>query len=117
MNQESTQKKHVDIRVYGKVQETGYRFSAMQAAYRYGVFGIVQYVPDGSVYIEAEGAAENLDLFVSWCQRGPSWARVKNVLVEEGAVLSYTAFDIIRNNLVRQTENIPGAGESLAISA
>jgi acylphosphatase len=117
MNQEPNQKKHLDIRVYGKVQETGYRFSAMQAAYRYGVFGIVQYVPDGSVYIEAEGTSENLDLFVNWCKHGPSWASVKNIVVDEGAVVSYTAFDIIRNNFAPHTEKITGTGDQQSVSA
>ena len=115
MNKVPTQKRHLDIIVYGKVQETGYRFSAMQAANRYSISGIVQYVPDGSVYIEAEGTAENLDLFVSWCQHGPSWARVQNVMVEESPIVSYTAFDIIRNNVAPQTEHITSspAGESM----
>jgi len=47
--------KHYNIWISGKVQRVGFRFTAMQTAYRYGIVGFIQNMKDGSVYIEAEG--------------------------------------------------------------
>jgi acylphosphatase len=47
--------KHYKIKITGRVQGIGLRFSAMQIAYRFEVKGFVQNLKDGSVYIEAEG--------------------------------------------------------------
>jgi len=48
-------KKHVNITVKGRVQGVGFRYSAMEAAEELGIKGFVRNMPDGSVYIEAEG--------------------------------------------------------------
>lgn len=87
--------KHLNIIVKGRVQRVGFRFRTMEAAYKYGVSGIVMNQDDNSVYIEAEGEAEALEKFLAWCQRGPLGAKVEEVAVSEGAMKSYTSFEII----------------------
>ena len=89
-------KKHYKLLISGKVQGVGYRFSCMEAAYKHDIKGYVRNKSDGSVYVEAEGAGEALDRFVEWCRKGPMWARVTDVVVEEGEVKGYDAFQISR---------------------
>ncbi|MCD4698267.1 MAG: acylphosphatase [Bacteroidales bacterium] len=89
-------KKHVCFTVKGKVHGVGFRFSCMEAAYRYKVTGYVKNKSDGSVYIEAEGEEENLEEFADWCRKGPVWSRILNVVEEEGTMKNYESFEIVR---------------------
>jgi acylphosphatase len=86
--------KHFDIKIYGQVQGKGFRFSAKEKADKLKIFGFVQNMPDGSVYIEAEGDREDLETFISWCKKGPMWASVDRIEFEESAVKGYNNFDI-----------------------
>ena len=86
--------KKLKITVFGRVQGIGFRFSAMQAAYKYGVRGFVKNQPDGSVYLEAEGKEQDVDQFLQWCKRGPIGARVERVETEQTEPGDLTRFDI-----------------------
>jgi acylphosphatase len=90
--------KHLNITINGKVQGVGFRFSAMEQAYRFGVCGFVKNNGADTILIEAEGSGEMLDAFVSWCRRGSLGARVENVLVEEAPSKHYTSFEILKRN-------------------
>ena len=74
-------RKHAEINVYGKVQGVRYRWSAREIAEQLGLVGYVKNMPDGSVFIEAEGEGESLDEFIDWCQIGPILADVEQVRV------------------------------------
>ncbi len=87
--------KHYNISITGRVQKIGFRFSAMQAAYRFGIHGFVRNMIDETVYIEAEGEEEHINSFIQWCNRGPMGARVENVEVSEGDLKNFSGFDII----------------------
>ncbi|RMD69183.1 MAG: acylphosphatase [Bacteroidetes bacterium] len=89
-------KLHYDIRVYGKVQGVWYRASTRQKAEELGLTGFVQNMPDGSVYIEAEGPKARLDALVAWCHEGPPLARVSRVEVHEGPLKGFSDFVIRR---------------------
>jgi acylphosphatase len=56
-----------------------YRHYARLAAQDYKIAGKIENLPDGSVYIEAQGEENNLKDFIDYCKTGPSWARVDNI--------------------------------------
>lgn len=86
--------KHLNIEVYGLVQGVFFRIRAKEEAARLNVKGFAKNMPDGSVYIEAEGEKENLDEFVKWCTRGPSPAKVEKVSITEGIFKKFEEFKI-----------------------
>lgn len=75
--------KTISITVKGRVQGVGYRHFTRMAAKDYNIKGLVKNQIDGSVYIEAEGKNDDLELFVEYCKKGPAWARVDEIIVEE----------------------------------
>lgn len=76
--------KKVSIRVAGLVQGVGFRFSTKLVADQIGVYGIVRNDSDGSVYIEANGAPEKIDLFIEKIRNSPSPSgHVDSIIVEE----------------------------------
>lgn len=76
-------KKTVSIKVSGKVQGVGFRYYTKKKAEEYTINGFVQNKADGSVYIEANGEKIDMDTFVDWCKKGPSWARVLDIRISE----------------------------------
>ncbi len=82
------------IRVTGRVQGVGYRWSAVREAGRRGLTGLVKNCSDGSVYIEAEGRREQLDSFVEWCRLGPGIGHVRSVTVDVCPPIGYREFRI-----------------------
>ncbi len=87
-------KKHLNLIISGKVQHIGFRFMAMQAAYKYGVFGFARNKSNGTIYIEVEGEDENMNNFLDWCKVGPVGASIKEIEMEEGEMKDFTAFDV-----------------------
>lgn len=87
-------KKHLNIKVFGQVQGIGFRFSALRQADKLGIKGFVRNEPDDSVYIEAEGEEAALQEFVKWCHKGPYFAKMHDVRVEEGELKNFTDFRI-----------------------
>jgi acylphosphatase len=87
--------KHLNITISGKVQGVGFRFSARNAANLYGIKGNVKNLINGNVYIEAEGNLEQLNLFITWCYKGPGYAKVENIEIEEDSLKMFKFFDII----------------------
>jgi acylphosphatase len=88
--------KHIAITVYGKVQGVFFRASTKEKADELGVKGFVSNKPDGSVYIEAEGNAEELIIFTEWCKKGPRMAKVDQCTIENGEVVNFKDFQITR---------------------
>lgn len=88
--------KGVRIRVSGKVQGVFFRASAKDVAEGLGLSGVVRNEPDGSVYVEAEGAEGALDHFAAWCRQGPPRAKVLTFVREEMEPKGYVGFTIER---------------------
>lgn len=88
--------KHISIIVTGEVQGVFFRASAKEIAEQLNIKGFAQNRPDGSVYLEAEGEAENLKRFVDWCSIGPPRSHVSGVTVQEGELKKYEQFVIKR---------------------
>ncbi len=82
--------RRVSAIVSGTVQGVSYRAQAADTARRLGICGWVQNLTDGTVELEAEGAAEKIAALLEWCGRGPPAARVESVAVVE---LAPTAAD------------------------
>jgi acylphosphatase len=77
------EKQRIRIKISGTVQGVGYRFFTQRSACTLGIKGFVENEPDGSVTIEAEGDTTQLAQFLGSVEKGPQWARVKEVNVEE----------------------------------
>ncbi|RFP63952.1 acylphosphatase [Hymenobacter lapidiphilus] len=88
---------HRTFLVHGRVQGVFFRQSTQQQARQLGLGGYARNNPDGTVTIEAEGAAEALAALESWCrQGGPVAARVDSVEVTAGPVRGYEKFEVRR---------------------
>jgi acylphosphatase len=88
--------RHYNIIVKGKVQGVSYRFAAHAMALKLSLTGLVRNLPNGDVYIEAEGAEENINKMIEWCYIGPPLAKVKEVAAEEQEVKGYRNFELKR---------------------
>lgn len=86
--------RHVNVKIYGRVQGIFYRATAKEEADKLNIKGFVQNMPDGSVYIEAEGEKDQLDKFIKWCNSGPSMAKVEKIEVSEGQLKNFTGFEV-----------------------
>ncbi|MBI2019541.1 acylphosphatase [Candidatus Daviesbacteria bacterium] len=86
--------KHLNIKIFGLVQGVFFRTSAKDQADRLNIKGFAKNMPDGSVYIEAEGEKENLEKFVKWCNTGSSIAKVEKVEFFEASLKSFKKFDV-----------------------
>ena len=89
-----TQKLLYKISVKGRVQGVGFRWNAATEARIRGIAGFVRNMPDGSVYIEAEGDRKELDRYVEWCKRGPLFSSVESVVIKSFPPEGYTEFRI-----------------------
>ena len=72
----------------------GFRYSAQRTAQSLGIKGFVKNLPDGSLYIEAEGDEKKVNQYIFWCRQGPSFAYVSNIEIKEGELKYYKFFDV-----------------------
>jgi acylphosphatase len=87
---------HYNIRVVGRVQKVGYRYTAYLNANKFGLTGFIKNETDQSVYIEAEGSETNLNEFVDWCKEGTESSVVDQVDVKRAPVENFREFTIRR---------------------
>jgi acylphosphatase len=97
------------ITVFGKVTHKGFRFGAMQMAYKLGISGFVQYKKHDCILIEAEGKKKKLKKFIEWCRSGPIWAKVEDINVKEIEIKGHKSFNILhvkhqKSESLEQTE-------------
>jgi len=85
--------KHINISIYGRVQGVGFRHAAKHQARYLGIHGYIRNMPDGSVFIEAEGEETALTQFVHWCRKGPEYAQIEKINTEESPIRFYTGFN------------------------
>ena len=72
--------KRMFVRVSGRVQGVGFRWFVVGEAERLGLRGWVRNTADGSVEVEAEGAAAAVDELRARLEKGPPSARVSQVI-------------------------------------
>lgn len=85
---------HRNITVTGRVQGVFYRASTFEKATHIGIRGFVKNQIDGSVYIEAEGTIDQLEVLIQWCKQGSAYAHVESLSTEEGQLKRFKKFEI-----------------------
>jgi acylphosphatase len=65
------------------VQGVGFRWSAREEAHRLGVAGWARNRADGSVEVEVEGDAAQVERMLAWLRSGPPGSTVDDVQVSE----------------------------------
>lgn len=88
--------KSISIKIVGLVQGVGFRASLEREAKGLKLFGTVKNEPDGSVYAEVEGPSSNIEKLVTWCHKGPRFAKVNVVEVKDIPQRGFTEFQILR---------------------
>jgi len=67
------------IKVFGLVQGVFFRYTTRKIARKLGLTGYVKNLPDGSVYIEAEGPNDKIYELLEFSKKGPRHAQVEKV--------------------------------------
>ena len=80
----------------GRVQGVWFRASAEREAAGRRVAGFARNERDGSVLLELEGEAADVDAVVDWCRLGPPRAEVTGVEVTDLPVLGTSSFRTTR---------------------
>lgn len=86
--------KHIKLTIKGQVQGVWFRASTKQEANDLEIHGFVKNLLNGDVYIEAEGIDDQLQKFIIWCKKGPTKARVHEVIEIKGNLEYFTNFEI-----------------------
>jgi acylphosphatase len=79
MSDSQNERARVSLRISGRVQGVGFRYSAMGEARRLAVTGWVRNTHDGAVELLAEGERPGLQRLATWCHVGPRGALVTDV--------------------------------------
>jgi acylphosphatase len=87
--------KRIGAIVHGRVQGVGFRYFTMAKADRHGCTGWVRNLPDGTVEFEAQGPADDVDLFTTEIKNGPPLSHVAELqIVELPVEENETGFEI-----------------------
>jgi acylphosphatase len=86
--------RQINLTVTGKVQNVGFRFFTEKKAVETHIKGYVKNLPDGGVYIEAQGEEKDLQTFKDFIMTGPKWCRVDKVYEQEVPPSGYQDFSI-----------------------
>jgi len=82
------------LRIYGRVQGVGFRYSARNQARSLGLKGWVENCPDGSVCSVIKGSREDCMKFMEWCRRGTGYSWVEKVDIREMEPEPFTSFRV-----------------------
>jgi acylphosphatase len=81
------------LRISGRVQGVGFRYSMAQEAERLGVTGWVRNRRDGTVEAMVDGADTAVRAIIDWAHRGPRAAEVAEVRIDEAGE-NFERFDM-----------------------
>lgn len=83
MERERRPTRQVRIRVTGRVQGVGFRYSTRSLAGSLGLEVSARNLDDGSVLIDASGPATAIQQLIDWAKDGPPAARVDTIHVQD----------------------------------
>jgi acylphosphatase len=83
------------IRVFGRVQGVFYRATAKTKADDLNLVGWVKNEMDGTVLMEVEGEEDKVQEMIQWCNQGPLFSRVDDILHEPSNSTGRKEFEII----------------------
>ena len=81
-----------ELIIRGRVQGVFFRETCRREAEARKVSGSATNLGDGSVEVFLEGEAEAVEEIVGWCRKGPQWAQVESVSVQDGPVTGVRGF-------------------------
>ena len=83
------------LRISGRVQGVGFRYSLHGEAKARGVAGWVRNRRDGSVEALLQGEAAAVDAVIAWARRGPPAAEVEQLVAKpaEEPLQTYSGFE------------------------
>ena len=77
----------------------GFRHLVLEYARTLGLVGLTGYNGD-TIFIQAEGPEEPLNLFVKWCRKGPQGCTIQKFEITEMEPLNSTDFIICPTHLI-----------------
>lgn len=87
-------RKHIQIRLYGDLNNRGIKLRALREAFRLNIFGWISET-DHLIRIEAEGEVSDLDAFALRCREGFSSAIPDYFSLENKPLYHYDRFMIL----------------------
>ncbi len=82
------------IRIFGYVQGVGFRWYVYKSAKELGLKGYVKNLNDGSVQAVICGKKEDVEKLIEKCYKGPSYAIVNRIDIEDFNNQSFNDFKI-----------------------
>ncbi|MEZ4180610.1 MAG: acylphosphatase [Candidatus Doudnabacteria bacterium] len=72
-------KKHLDITIYGEIEQSGFRFQAVEVGLELNLTGVVKDYQPKQLSLSVEGEVDDLQKFLKWCHIGPEKAKIEKV--------------------------------------
>jgi acylphosphatase len=82
------------LRIFGRVQGVSFRAWVQKTAQHMGLSGWVRNRNDGSVEALIHGHSHEVDRFIAECYKGPTFAKVDTVSINEGVDEELRGFEI-----------------------
>ncbi|MEK7612413.1 MAG: acylphosphatase [Patescibacteria group bacterium] len=88
--------KHINVSIIGDVQGVFFRRTVKHEASRQGISGFIRNEQDGTVYMEAEGPEEIIDIFSAWLKSGAGEGThaIKTIDIVDGSFKAFEGFEI-----------------------
>lgn len=86
--------KTLSVTVTGRVQNVGFRYFAFKEAKALNLTGNVRNLQNGDVRIIVCGPTEQLNVFLASIRKGPGWARVDGIKIQELPDEEFVGFQI-----------------------
>lgn len=85
------------VRIRGLVQGVNFRYFTRRTALQHNLTGTVRNLPNGDVEAVLEGRERDVRAVLDWCRRGPSAARVDELLIDwEDPKGGFESFEVLR---------------------